>query len=565
MKLRYKRPFFNWLAQLFQKVSGIPPLTMPRAVAGGLKEVTAYGGCALNGIPSEYTELEYLESNDKLCNIDLDFKGHCTVYLDCQGMLQDGLSQIIISCGEQAPSYFGKYGNSTYYCMSSAANGLASRSLFVNRNNVVIYFNKGSDAGFDIDGISYRYSGSRDPDIANSNFCLFSSPAKSYGSVARIYSCKIYQNNFVIRDLVPCKRKSDNELGMYDRVSHRFFTNSGTGTFTAGNPVTPSPDKPCEIWCNNGIIKPGPANLTNYGDDSWHEGYWSANGLITPSSWTRAQKYSDTYIAVNSSVSYIFSVKFPTARTDDYPFWVALATYNANKTFLARVIGSSTEPSTTYSTTFTFNSNVAYVRLSFRTYGDAYDVKFTDAVSTFHVEGTQETITVGNNSANAEMLLKTINYNLDFVDEQDILNGIVTRNVGIKVFGGSESWARSGEYNNRARFQTWKLPVYSYSGISKIYCSHFISPGGGGTISCWIYKGYVWFDYYIETTLADWKQFLADQYNAGTPVIVVYPLATPVTEQVEPQALDTVAGTNTLEITQASIAGLELKAEYKRH
>ena len=40
-----------------------------------------------------------------------------------------------------------------------------------------------------------------------------------------------------IRNFVPCYRKSDSVVGMYDTVSGAFFTNAGTGTFTAGPEV----------------------------------------------------------------------------------------------------------------------------------------------------------------------------------------------------------------------------------------------------------------------------------------------------------------------------------------
>lgn len=50
-------------------------------------------------------------------------------------------------------------------------------------------------------------------------------------------SCKIYNNSVLIRDLVPCYRKSDNEPGMYDLVNGTFYTNAGSGTFLIGNEV----------------------------------------------------------------------------------------------------------------------------------------------------------------------------------------------------------------------------------------------------------------------------------------------------------------------------------------
>ena len=44
-------------------------------------------------------------------------------------------------------------------------------------------------------------------------------------------------NNKMIGDFVPCYRKSDNEIGLYDTVQHRFLTNAGTGAFTKGGNV----------------------------------------------------------------------------------------------------------------------------------------------------------------------------------------------------------------------------------------------------------------------------------------------------------------------------------------
>jgi hypothetical protein len=50
----------------------------------------------------------------------------------------------------------------------------------------------------------------------------------------RTKSCKIYDNNVIIRDFVPCIRKSDNVAGLLDKVNDVFYTNAGTGTFLTG-------------------------------------------------------------------------------------------------------------------------------------------------------------------------------------------------------------------------------------------------------------------------------------------------------------------------------------------
>lgn len=48
------------------------------------------------------------------------------------------------------------------------------------------------------------------------------------------YSFKIWKGDTLLREFVPCYRKSDNVIGMYDIVEGTFYTNCGTGQFLAG-------------------------------------------------------------------------------------------------------------------------------------------------------------------------------------------------------------------------------------------------------------------------------------------------------------------------------------------
>ena len=49
-----------------------------------------------------------------------------------------------------------------------------------------------------------------------------------------IYKFKIWDNNVLVRNFIPCYRKSDNVPGMYDVVTNTFYTNQGRGTFGIG-------------------------------------------------------------------------------------------------------------------------------------------------------------------------------------------------------------------------------------------------------------------------------------------------------------------------------------------
>jgi hypothetical protein len=51
----------------------------------------------------------------------------------------------------------------------------------------------------------------------DANFLLFLS-GSDYGKY-KIYSCKLYKSNQMVRNFIPCYRKADNEIGMYSGVS----------------------------------------------------------------------------------------------------------------------------------------------------------------------------------------------------------------------------------------------------------------------------------------------------------------------------------------------------------
>jgi len=53
-------------------------------------------------------------------------------------------------------------------------------------------------------------------------------------SSCRISACQFSEGTTLIRDFVPCYRKSDNKAGLYDRVTGKFYGNMGTGSFIAG-------------------------------------------------------------------------------------------------------------------------------------------------------------------------------------------------------------------------------------------------------------------------------------------------------------------------------------------
>lgn len=70
------------------------------------------------------------------------------------------------------------------------------------------------------------------------NFSLFNSiNSTGYYAKTKIYSFKMWKSGILTRNMIPVVRNSDNKPGLYDEVNDVFYTNSGTGEFTKGNPV----------------------------------------------------------------------------------------------------------------------------------------------------------------------------------------------------------------------------------------------------------------------------------------------------------------------------------------
>lgn len=125
----------------------------------------------------------------------------------------------------------------------------------------------------------------------------------------------------------------------------------------------------------------------------------------------------------------------------------------------------------------------------------------------------------------------------DTKDTAEIINGIKTGKARAIVFDGTEAdWTFDATYD-RAIFRP--LPNFKSATTRNIelLCTHFVSkfngePIGDLTVGDFYnatQNGVVF--HVAQTSLEDWKAYLAAQYAAGTPVIVIYPRSTEVTEQ----------------------------------
>lgn len=197
-------------------------------------------------LPPEYQEVEYIQSSGTqyidtgfFCNQDTG------IIADIQQVSYDGNWRVWIGSLQTTSD-----GNWVHLGQASRDKGLrfswgAGAGTYVYTSISSSDFNRHTyqiDKGeLTIDNTTtYTLTNSYEFTTSPSTIVLFAdkkgSTITEYSSI-KIFYCKLYDNNVLIRNLIPCYRKSNNEIGMYDTVNGVFYTNQGTGTFLKGNNV----------------------------------------------------------------------------------------------------------------------------------------------------------------------------------------------------------------------------------------------------------------------------------------------------------------------------------------
>lgn len=122
--------------------------------------------------------------------------------------------------------------NSSQYMISEAPSSMnayieAELMLENDKSIITARYNDGTIYSKTIDAIA---------NLNNENVVLWQSQS-NVKMTGRIYYCEVYQYGNKVMHLIPCYRKSDNEIGMYDIVRKVFRTGAGTGSFTKGADV----------------------------------------------------------------------------------------------------------------------------------------------------------------------------------------------------------------------------------------------------------------------------------------------------------------------------------------
>jgi hypothetical protein len=139
---------------------------------------------------------------------------------------------------------------------------------------------------------------------ATTNLMLFAYSADNIHNKLRIYSCKLYNGEELIKDLIPCYRKSDNVRGMYDLINgvfHEEVLKTTTVHFSVGN------NTGIELEAvgnkSKNLCKPTQDNMLIYRDD--YSNFTVENGRVVTSGNTLA----GFIIPVEPNTTYTFGYK----------------------------------------------------------------------------------------------------------------------------------------------------------------------------------------------------------------------------------------------------------------
>ena len=183
----------------------------------------------ISQLPTEYQEVEYIQSSG-------------TQYIDTGFVVNKSDSYVLEIDGlfpSQAQVYQGCNGYMQFFVSSKYGINNESSISVGNRDTVrIAYANQTATLtvnGSQAESKSWAsYSGANVKlgvlRLGDTNNGWFSGGAAS----GTIYGYKVWKDEVLVSDCIPCYRKSDNIVGLYDLVNGVFYTNAGTGNFAKG-------------------------------------------------------------------------------------------------------------------------------------------------------------------------------------------------------------------------------------------------------------------------------------------------------------------------------------------
>lgn len=571
-------------------VTGNGSVTLEDAV--DLNSVTLSGDTQSIALPVGYTPVENVENSVTGAKLNTEIVADTTSFeMEVRVKPSTGSWYIFQSRGssEGITGIGGSTSGSTItgnYLNTSVASSITRNTshiyyvkLTCNNGNMTLYVKDETTGDEDTQTSTYSTS------TPTENLYLWGNSQNNLVAHNYIYMARMKKNGVTVLDYIPCIY--NDTVGFYDTVSRSFKTKtSASGTLAAGDVLqtpSPTPDKPNYLLCNNGQI-------------SCSRNMFRTTGTSTTTGGTKYEVQPDGSVVCSGTATAYASWQFGRAYVTPNMGTVTLivdgvygATGNitVDRCQLCNSSGTvlATGSWSTWTKSLSFDLSqyptVSYINVTLKRSSSgavnatvkAQVMKGTSTTTTWKPFGQVsintnlvETVTdESGNTATAENLFGVG----DNADTQELLSGVVTRKYAVMAFTGNESWVGSSSLKYYLLALANVTPAFTRADC---VCTHFISSqpmfsSNAGYI--WCGTDYINLNYdnvggiSSSTNMANFKNWLREQYANGTPVIIVYPLATETTETVTEQTLTAIEGNNTLTITQASIDNLPISADYE--
>lgn len=288
---------------------------------------------------------------------------------------------------------------------------------------------------------------------------------------------------------------------------------SGTGTPSPSNP------RPISGFSGANIVRCG----VNVWDEQIEQGAWSNSG--TKAAWAGAMRSTDKF-PIKPNTSYYFKFSGTVAL---YVCW-----FDVSANFIERVVKTAsqviTTPSNAYYCAFCTSNDYG------TTYNHDISINYPSTATAYKpYNGTTTAISFGQTAYGGVL---------------DVTNGKLKITHKVYTFDGTEAF-NAMSYERCVYFGLTDAFYTSDTHYNSLRCSHYQSKGEGDSTpgDFFVYKSsmnvaVVFRDSVNCTDATTFKNYLTAQYNNGTPVTLVYELATPTEITLTPKQIETLVGIN---------------------
>lgn len=177
-----------------------------------------------------YEELAYIESTGtQYIDTGIQLKPSLKIKLEFK-LIENNENKVPF--GVSNPATYVIYTYQGYLCTYNNGTVTNLASYNTNRNNLTVDY---SNKTYDYNGTTGILNGTS----GTSNNSLFIFARNTNGNATNLskltlWNVEIYDDDVLVRNFIPARRKDSGAIGLLDIVTNTFYTNSGTGTFSYG-------------------------------------------------------------------------------------------------------------------------------------------------------------------------------------------------------------------------------------------------------------------------------------------------------------------------------------------